>query len=62
MPLTPLKLYPPQPDRVYFYGTCLIDIFYPGASLDGIRLLRIRCGQSAYTRALDTDSSMTTNK
>ncbi|WP_163647822.1 (Fe-S)-binding protein [Modicisalibacter sp. 'Wilcox'] len=59
--MTPLKQYPPRPDKVYFYGTCLIDLFYPGAGLDGIRLLEREgievvfpddqtcCGQPAYT-------------
>lgn len=59
--MTPLKLYPPKPDKVYFYGTCLVDMFYPQAGLDGIRLLEREgievifpddqtcCGQPAYT-------------
>lgn len=59
--MPPLKLYPAKPDKVYFYGTCLIDIFYPQAGLDGIRLLEREgievifpddqtcCGQPAYT-------------
>ncbi|MCG6658912.1 (Fe-S)-binding protein [Halomonas campisalis] len=59
--MTPVKLYPPKPDRVYFYGTCLVDLFYPDAGLDGIRLLEREgvavdfpqdqtcCGQPAYT-------------
>lgn len=59
--MTPLKLYPPKPDKVYFFGTCLIDMFYPEAGLDGIRLLEREgievifpddqtcCGQPAYT-------------
>ncbi|WP_306597756.1 (Fe-S)-binding protein [Geothrix sp. 21YS21S-2] len=29
-----------QPERVYFYGTCLVDLFYPEAGMAGIRLLR----------------------
>lgn len=28
-----------KPDRVYFYGTCLIDLFYPDAGLSSIKLL-----------------------
>ncbi|MFD2436077.1 (Fe-S)-binding protein [Modicisalibacter luteus] len=59
--MTPIKLYPPKPDKVYFFGTCLIDMFYPQAGLDGIRLLEREgievlfpddqtcCGQPAYT-------------
>ncbi|MEO8190750.1 MAG: (Fe-S)-binding protein [Acidobacteriota bacterium] len=53
----PLKLKPPA---VYYYGTCLVDLFYPEAGLSGIRLLEregVRviyprdqtcCGQPAY--------------
>lgn len=59
--MTPVKLYPPRPEKVYFFGTCLIDMFYPEAGLDGIRLLEREgievvfpddqtcCGQPAYT-------------
>ena len=59
--MTPVKLYPPKPEKVYFFGTCLIDLFYPQAGLDGIRLLEREgieviypqdqtcCGQPAYT-------------
>lgn len=59
--MTPIKHYPPKPQKVYFYGTCLVDIFYPGAGLDAIRLLEREgievvfprdqtcCGQPAYT-------------
>jgi L-lactate dehydrogenase complex protein LldE len=59
--MTPVKLYPPKPENIYFFGTCLIDLFYPEAGLDGIRLLEREgievlfpqaqtcCGQPAYT-------------
>ena len=29
-----------KPERAYFYGTCLVDLFYPEAGLAGIKLLR----------------------
>ncbi len=32
--------YPERPARVYFFGTCLIDLFYPEAGMAGIRLLQ----------------------
>ncbi len=50
-----------RPTDVYFFATCVVDQFYPGAGLDAIRLLEregIRvhfpeqqtcCGQPAYT-------------
>ncbi|MEX1057469.1 MAG: (Fe-S)-binding protein [Natronospirillum sp.] len=55
------KIYPAKPNKVYFFGTCLIDLFYPQAGLAGIRLLeqagievvypqgQTCCGQPAYT-------------
>ena len=50
----------PRPSRVYFFGTCLIDSFYPEAGLAAIRLIEregVRvifprgqscCGQPAF--------------
>ena len=29
-----------KPEKVYFYGTCLVDLFFPEAGLAGIKLLR----------------------
>lgn len=49
----------PKPEKVYFFGTCLIDLFFPSAGLAGMELLRAQgikvifpqgqscCGQSA---------------
>jgi L-lactate dehydrogenase complex protein LldE len=57
----PIRIYPAKPDKVYFFGTCLIDLFYPEAGMAGIRLLEREgieiifpagqtcCGQPAYT-------------
>lgn len=56
-----VKLYPARPRQVYFYSTCLVDLFYPEAGLAGIELLEREgievhyperqtcCGQPAYT-------------
>jgi L-lactate dehydrogenase complex protein LldE len=30
----------PRPESVYFFGTCLIDLFYPEAGLAGMELLK----------------------
>jgi L-lactate dehydrogenase complex protein LldE len=50
-----------KPERVYLFGTCVVDLFYPEAGMDAIHLLEregIRvefpqgqscCGQPAYT-------------
>lgn len=61
-PLPEPRRYPTQkPAQVYLFGTCVIDLFFPSAGLDAIRLLQregIRvsfpqgqscCGQPAYT-------------
>jgi L-lactate dehydrogenase complex protein LldE len=49
-----------RPETVYYYGTCLVDLFFPEAGLSGIRLLRREglrvifpqaqtcCGQPAF--------------
>ncbi len=49
-----------RPRTVYFFGTCIVDLFYPGAGLAGIKLLQSAgvevvfpdgqscCGQPAY--------------
>ncbi|WP_404364561.1 (Fe-S)-binding protein [Marinobacter sp.] len=56
-----IRVYPAKPDKVYFFGTCLVDMFYPGAGMAGIQLLEREgiavifpqdqtcCGQPAYT-------------
>ncbi|MHB1375691.1 MAG: heterodisulfide reductase-related iron-sulfur binding cluster, partial [Thauera sp.] len=60
-PPEPARTYPPKPADVYLFGTCVVDVFFPGAGMDAIRLLEregIRvhfpqaqscCGQPAYT-------------
>lgn len=61
-PLAGPRRYPAQkPANVFFFGTCVLDLFFPEAGMDAIRLLEhegIRvhfpqaqscCGQPAYT-------------
>ncbi|WEK10658.1 MAG: (Fe-S)-binding protein [Candidatus Pseudomonas colombiensis] len=61
-PLAEPRHYPSEkPQRVYLFGTCVVDLFYPEAGMDAIHLLEregIRveypqgqscCGQPAYT-------------
>lgn len=55
-----MRNYPAKPEKIYFFGTCLIDMAYPQAGLAGIRLLQREgvqvvfpqeqscCGQPAY--------------
>ncbi len=39
-----------KPDKVYFFGTCLVDLFYPKAGLAGMSLLRREGLQVVYPR------------
>ncbi len=55
------RSYPPKPDHVYLFGTCVVDLFMPQAGVDAVRLLEHEgitvhfpraqscCGQPAYT-------------
>jgi L-lactate dehydrogenase complex protein LldE len=55
-----MKGLPEKPETVYYFGTCLMDMFYPEAAMAGIKLIqregvRVRfprqqtcCGQPAY--------------
>ncbi|WP_114417118.1 (Fe-S)-binding protein [Marinospirillum perlucidum] len=57
----PIKMYPSKPQKVYFYATCLVDLFYPEAGMAGVQLLEREgievifpekqtcCGQPAYS-------------
>lgn len=40
-----------QPSQVYFFGTCLIDLFYPEAGLSAIELLKREGIQVHYPQA-----------
>jgi L-lactate dehydrogenase complex protein LldE len=33
------RSYPPKPEAVYFYGTCLVDVVYPAAGLAAVELI-----------------------
>ncbi|MBF7144516.1 MULTISPECIES: (Fe-S)-binding protein [Pseudomonas] len=70
-PVAPPRTYPTaKPARVYLFGTCVVDIFFPSAGLDAIRLLEREgitvnypqgqscCGQPAYTSGY-TDQART---
>lgn len=58
----------PRPSAVYFFGTCLVDVFYPEAGLAAIRLLEregVRviypqdqtcCGQPAFNSGYHEDA------
>ena len=52
--------YPDKPDNAYYFGTCLMDMFYPQAGMAGIKLIQSQgvnvifppqqscCGQPEY--------------
>ena len=58
---TPREYPHEKPQKVYLFGTCVVDLFYPEAGMDAIRLLEREgicvdypqgqscCGQPAYT-------------
>jgi L-lactate dehydrogenase complex protein LldE len=63
------RQYPAQkPDRVYLFGTCIVDLFFPEAGMDAIALLEREgiavhfpqaqscCGQPAYTSGYTADA------
>lgn len=55
-----MRTYPQKPEKVYFFGTCLVDMAYPQAGVAGIKLLQKAgvkvvfpqeqtcCGQPSY--------------
>ncbi|MDX1300870.1 (Fe-S)-binding protein [Photobacterium sp.] len=63
-----MRIYPAKPEKVYFYATCLIDMFDPQAGLDAITLLEQQgievifiekqtcCGQPAYSSGYDHEA------
>ena len=40
-----------RPDRIYFFGTCLIDLFYPQAGISSIRLIQREGIEVIYPQA-----------
>ncbi|WP_287368968.1 (Fe-S)-binding protein, partial [Thauera sp.] len=60
-PLQAPRSYPAKPSDVFLFGTCVLDLFFPDAGMDAIRLLEREgikvhfpqaqscCGQPAYT-------------
>ncbi|WED27982.1 (Fe-S)-binding protein [Vibrio sp. DW001] len=63
-----MRIYPMKPNKVYFYATCLVDMFDPDAGLDAISLMEKEglevifvekqtcCGQPAYTSGYDEEA------
>ncbi len=63
-----MRIYPSKPSKVYFYATCLVDVFDPEAGLDAMTLLEQQgidvvfvekqtcCGQPAYTSGYESEA------
>lgn len=63
-----VKLYPAKPEKVYLYGTCLVNSFAPESGLDAIALLEDQgieviyplaqtcCGQPAYNSGYNEEA------
>ena len=62
------RQYPHKPNSVYFFGTCLVDLFYPEAGLAGMALLEREgvevifpqdqtcCGQPAFNSGYHSEA------
>ena len=69
-----MRTYPENPQTVYYFGTCLADMFYPGAGLAGIKLLQQNgikvifpseqtcCGQPAYNSGFPDEARTVARK
>lgn len=69
-----MRSYPPKPERVYFFGTCLIDMAYPEAGMAAIRLIQREgvevvfppeqscCGQPAYNSGFPEEARRVAEK
>jgi len=63
-----MRIYPAKPLKVYFYATCLVDMFDPEAGLNAMTLLAKQdievifvgkqtcCGQPAYSSGYDKEA------
>jgi len=69
-----MRNYPDNPQKVYYFGTCLVDMFYPGAGMAGIKLLQQNgvkvifpsqqtcCGQPAYNSGFPEEARTVARK
>jgi L-lactate dehydrogenase complex protein LldE len=69
-----MRNYPTKPVKVYYFGTCLIDMSYPEAGMAGIRLIEREgvkviyppqqscCGQPAYNSGFPGEAKAVARK
>ena len=72
--MTKNRQYPSKPDKVYFFGTCVIDLVYPDAGMAAIQLLEREgvqviypqdqtcCGQPAYNSGFPDEARKVAQK
>ena len=66
--------YPEKPENAYYFGTCLMDMFYPEAGMAGIKLIQHEnvnvifpqeqscCGQPAYNSGFPAEAKAVARK
>ncbi len=69
-----MRQYPAKSDKVYYFGTCLADLFYPEAGMAGIKLIQQQgvrvifpsqqscCGQPAYNSGFPAEAKAVARK
>ncbi len=69
-----MRNYPEKPEKVYYFGTCLIDMSYPEAGMAGIKLIQREgvkvifppeqscCGQPAYNSGFPAEAKSVAQK
>ena len=69
-----MRSYPPKPETVYFFGTCLVDMVYPDAGMAAIHLLQREglrvvypqaqscCGQPAFNSGFPDEARAVARK
>ena len=69
-----MSRYPEKPQKVYYFGTCLVDMIYPEAGMAGIKLLQQEglkvifppgqtcCGQPAYNSGFPDEARAVARK
>ena len=69
-----MSRYPEKPQKVYYFGTCLADMFYPEAGMAGIKLIQQQgvqvkyptrqtcCGQPAYNSGFPAEARAVAKK
>ena len=66
--------YPKKPQKIYYFGTCLVDMIYPDAGMAGIKLIQREgvkvifpprqtcCGQPAYNSGFPDEARIVARK